>query len=245
MCHADASRKLTLSLPRRGAHRLLPLAAIVLLGGCDWGESSPPPPESTITSVMPSAPNAFAPHAVSGHVFDAHYGMIASADVNFFIESSGGGRGATAISDQNGQFLGYLPDSRISVHVHKEGFVQPCAVSAEVRASVALQIEVVSATTLNSVSAPRPQSVSGIPLSGTILDGSTGTPQPVANAYVWIEQYDDFPVATTRSDLSGHYFACNLPTTVVMYVSKPGFRTAQAVVNPLQTPTFDVTLQRQ
>jgi hypothetical protein len=194
---------------------------------------------------MPSTPSATWPHAVSGQVFDAYSGVVANANVNFFVEFSGGGGGTTAISDQNGQFLGYLPDSRINVHVYKTGFVQPCAVSAEVRSSVALQIEVTAVATLNSVSPPRPQSARGPSLTGTVFEMSNGIRMPVADAEVWIQQYDDIPVATTRSDLSGGYFACSLPNRVGMYVSKPGFRLAFVAVDPSLTPSLDVELQRQ
>jgi hypothetical protein len=89
-------------------------------------------------------------------------------------------------------------------------------------------------------------------LTGVVFEIAKGAKQPIAGeefwaeAESWAEQYDDKPVATTRSDLRGGYFLCNLPRGISLFVSKPGFTTV--VVNRIdasQSPTLDIELKRE
>jgi hypothetical protein len=235
------------------------LAAIVVLqhvSGCDGGGATPATApvtmiESPSGAVVPTrlavlsrAPLETHPHALVGQVFDAYSGVV-SADVAFFVETAGWGRGDGVRTDASGQFTVYAPDSMINVYAYKPGFVQQCAARLTVRSSLYVQLEVTSKATLLSHDPPRPQSASGPSLSGTVFEVSNGVRQPVTGADFWVEQYDDMAVATTVSDLAGGYFVCNLPYTVGIYVTKPGFETARVFVDPSQTPVLDIELKRR
>jgi len=236
------------SAPRLSITRVAPvLLMTALLAAChsDSGPQSGPAALAT----APTLPGPDNPHAVSGQVFDAYLGGLADTVVGFFVETRGG-RGLDVRTDQNGQFMAYLPDSRISVFVAKAGlpnpeYVQPCAVQTEVRGSIDLQVEVMSSSTLQSLSPPRPQVVRGATLTGTIFETANGVRTPVMGAALWAEEYDDLAVATTLSDFQGGYFLCNLPRTIGLYVTKAGFRLAHVPITPAETPIVEIELVRR
>lgn len=243
------------STPSSTVHLGAAFLVTALLAAChsdsrprgEWGGSTAAPQQPT---AEPPAPGPDNPHAVSGQVFDAYSGGLADTDVGFFVETSRWGRGRSARTDQSGQFLTYLPDSRISAFVSKAGlpqpeYVQPCAVQAEVRGSLDLQIEVMSSSTLQSLSPPRPQFVRGATLTGTIFETINGVRTPVMGAELWAEEYDDLAVATTLSDFQGAYFLCNLPRKIGLYVSKPEFVLTYVAITPEETPIVEIELKRR
>ncbi len=188
------------------------------------------------------------PHAISGQVFDAYSGVVGKATVVLFVEIPGVGfRSLDVSSDENGVFtVSGLPDSRVSVMAWKSGFVQPCAVTIDLRSSLALQVEVTSLSTLDSLDPPRPQSAHGTSLTGMVFETVDGGKYPIAGAEFWAEEYDDRALATTRSDLQGRYFLCNLPRRVALYVSKPGNSLALiTAIDASQSPTLDIELKRR
>jgi hypothetical protein len=210
----------------------------------DRGGSTAPLPQSTPQPPTQSAAN---PHAVSGYVFDAYAGGVANATLGLFVETSKWGLDRGVRTDENGQFLTYLPDSRISVFLGEAGRpqperVQPCAVQAEVIGSLDLQIEVVSSSTLMSFNPPRPQIVRGRTLTGTIFETLNGVRLPVTGAELWAEEYDDIALATTLSDFDGGYFLCNLPPSIGLYVSRTGYLPKRIFISPDATPTVDIEL---
>jgi hypothetical protein len=227
---------------------LLAFAATALVVACDSGrDRSPAPPYDWTASASgpacDTAPSADHPHALVGYVFDAYSGVVGDSRVDLFVETARSGRGCSVRADQGGQFRVYLPDSKVSVHVDKPGFVQPCAVTAEVLTAGTLDVELMAKATLQSFDAPHPRSSSGLSLNGMIFETTGGVRSPIAGAEIWIQHYDDIPVATTLSDLGGRYFGCNLPAGVGVYASKPGYTTAFAAVDPSQSPTLDVELR--
>jgi hypothetical protein len=243
--------------------RVLALSAVALVAACGSGDGSGPSPSGispALAPLMPIGPadpgpdsgswcatsgNPNFPHVVSGQVFDAYAGQIAGARADLFVEATGWGRGCSVLADQSGQYVAYLPESQISVHTDKPGFVQPCAVSAEVRNSITIDIEVTSVSTLESLDPPRLQSARGMNLDGVIFESVSGANAPVVGAQIWVQYYDDIPVATTLSDQRGGYFVCNLRDVVGIYVSKSGYTTEFVVVRPLETPTRDIEVKRR
>jgi hypothetical protein len=201
-------------------------------------------PPAISPPTIPTMVSADTPYAVSGRVFEAYSGVVADAAVDFFVESAKGGSWLLAYSDQNGQFFGYLPESRITVTAAQDGLVQPCALNVVVRSDLTLEIELVSETTLDSLSPPVPQSAHGATLQGNVFETVNGVRSPITGADIWVEEYDDIAIATTVTDLSGRYFVCNLPPVVGVYVSKPGFETVLISVDTSSTSTMDVALRR-
>jgi hypothetical protein len=232
---------------------VLALSAPVFLGAChsDSDPSTPadqtgpaePGPYSTAWCATAGHPDY--PHTVFGQIFDAYSSLVASnSRADLFVEATGWDRGCSVGADQSGQFVAYVPDSKISIRIVNPGLVQPCAVAAQVSANVALQVEVMSTSTLRSLDPPRPQSSHGISLRGLIFEAVNGVRTPISGAEIWVGNADHISVATTVSDQVGEYFVCNLPTDVVVYVSKPGYFTAFARANPPETPTLDIALER-
>ena len=240
------------------------LIVTALLAACDSdsgpqrGPAAPAPAATPAPTLGPTpaptpafqqqTPGPDNPHAVSGQVFDAYSGGVADAVVRIAESSYSWSIGVR--TDQDGQFIAYLPESQISVFVGKAGaprpeLVQPCAVQAEVRGSVDLQVEVMSSSTLQSLSPPRPQLARGATLTGTIFETIDGIRSPVTGAELWAEEYDDRAVATTLSDFQGGYFLCNLPPRIGLYVTKAEFRLAYVSITPAETPMVDIELQRR
>jgi hypothetical protein len=66
--------------------------------------------------------------------------------------------------------------------------------------------------------------VSGNTLTGTIFETVDGVRQPVPGAAVWAYNENDVDLASTKSDLQGRYFLCNLPPVVALTVAKDGYQ---------------------
>ena len=74
----------------------------------------------------------------------------------------------------------------------------------------------------------------------------------MAGAFVWAEHTIDSGAATTRSDLQGRYFLCNLAPNTYFSVAKPGFeRTLGRLLGPFgpvggpQSAVLDVEFKRE
>lgn len=170
-------------------------------------------------------------YVVVGRVFDAITGGIPYAPINLWIQtptrgwSYWWGAGRSLETNGVGEFTTlYLPKSQIMVHAGFHGLVQPCAVIVDVPGAPALQVEVMPASEFDSLNPRRPQFVSGNTLTGTIFETVDGVRQPVPGAAVWAYNENDVDLASTKSDLQGRYFLCNLPPVVALTVAKDGYQ---------------------
>jgi hypothetical protein len=217
---------------KNGRFSLAALFTAAILGACDSGPDPPPRPPSGQTNAAFFYVNFSCthspdyPHALVGQVFDAYSGVVADATAELFVEFAVLGRRhgqwCNVRTDQSGQFVTYVPASKINVHIDKPGFVQPCAVAAEMPGPE-LRVEVTSTATLESLDPPRPQSAQGASLTGVIFEVTNGVRKPVAGAKLLAQRFDGIDVAATVSDLQGGYFLCNLPEVARIWVIKPGF----------------------
>jgi hypothetical protein len=169
------------------------------------------------------------PYTVVGQVFDAYSGGVPNASMNLWVQQ---GRGGYSYVWANGQFgtnsagefiAPNIPESQLSFWAVKQGFVQPCAVNAAVPPSGVVQIELVAESTLAALDPPRPLLVLGTVLTGTVFETVNGARQPVAGAGVEVNTENDIVVATTKTDLQGRFFLCNVPSRALLYVGKAEF----------------------
>jgi hypothetical protein len=166
---------------------------------------------------------------VQGEVFAFESGMIGGAPVNLWVAMEGSGysywwKHGPLRSDAAGIFHApYLPDSRVTVLAFAGGYVQPCAVTADVRGDLAVRVEMVPVSSLDAFNPPRPQLSTEPSLTGTIFETTATGPQPVAGASLWVEESMDVGMATTVSDRGGGFFLCNIGTAAWLHASKDGY----------------------
>lgn len=194
-------------------------------------------------------------YTVDGLVFDANGGPVPNISINLYVYTPDGAgysywyaTGGPFMSNAEGRFKATnLPDSRILLWVggQQDKYLQPCALSVDVKGDVTKDIEVVAVETVNSLAAPRPLNVRGATLTGTVYETTAAGRQPLADVGIELDQYD-IPVAHTRTDLSGQYFFCDLPAKGLdIYVGKPGYASGYlAPVDPFPS-TLDIELSRK
>ena len=68
--------------------------------------------------------------------------------------------------------------------------------------------------------------------------------RPLSGAEIWAETGVNVGLARTRSDLRGAFYLCNLPRETVLHISKPGYVPVTRAIDPAQSSSFDVELQR-
>ncbi len=206
----------------------------------------------------PRASSIYGVFTVSGRVFDAYTGPV-SAQISPWVElpdRSGyswiwahGGTGPT--SDARGEYsIGSLPYSRVTLfaagsYFQDVDYVQQCGVIVDVHGDVSADIELTAVATLSQLSPPKPQSATGPSLTGVVYEMVNGVRQPIAGAKLWVEDAYSIPTARTRTDLSGHYFLCNLPAASDMTVEAPGFSQNEiGPVDGVNAQTLDIELHR-
>jgi hypothetical protein len=206
------------------------------------------------TGVVPTV----GPHTVEGRVFDPYSGVVAGARVNLWVNTGRGGYSYwwahhSLSTDEAGRFSApNLPDSQITIHAimptqaTMPTFVQPCAVIVALRDSLAVDVEMASAETLNSLNPPRPQSAREPTLTGTIFEMTEAGKQPVVGAKLWAEHLLEVSFATTLSDLQGGYFLCDLPAKTDLWVTKDGYEnTVIWQIDTSQSTVLDIELKRE
>jgi hypothetical protein len=204
-------------------------------------------------------------HLVQVEVYSADIGPVADARTWVWYVDPLTGYTFTAVDDDfqpwprstdtNGQIrVGILAPAGVatefSMLVDKPGFVQPCAVRAEVPATLALQVEMMATWVLDQFDPPRLQSGADPWLTGTIFEMTASGRQPIPAAQLRAANRSELNVhgvdlATTESDLGGGFFLCNLGPAVHLHVSKPGFR--DRWVGPFdatETGQLDIELER-
>jgi len=169
------------------------------------------------------------PHTVQGDVFDAQAGRIGAVDVNLWVQQARFGysywwANGRLTSNTDGHFNApNIPDSQITVLAVKDGFVQPCAVTADVASDRVVNVEMIATARFDGSIAPRPVAATGPVVNGLIFESTPEGRQPVAGAAVWVQNGFEVALASTRSDRGGAIFLCNLPTDAFVYVTKAGF----------------------
>jgi hypothetical protein len=209
---------------------------------------------------------------VAGEVFAFETGIIADAGIQLWVQEPVSGQvlgDESMSSDAIGRFeVSYqAPDSQIAVSAHKDGYVQPCAVRAEVRGDVAtrteFRVEMIPASTLDAFNPPRPQLSAEPALTGWIFEATPNGRQPIAGAklrvvdleiegYVWdlkdlgFRPFDSPPsLASTQSDRGGGFFLCNLGRDAIVYVSHPEFATREiGPIDAAQPTVLEIELTR-
>jgi hypothetical protein len=202
----------------------------------------------TIRSPVDTTPGT---HTVDGLVFDANRGPIADAPINLWVQLAREGysywwaRGPLR-SDAIGRYRAIqLPDSRIALWAAKPGYVQPCGIDIDLRASVTVDIEVMAEETFDSLSPPRPISAGEPTFTGTVYEDTPSGLQPVPGARIAAEKFEDVS-AVTLSDLRGHFFLCKLPPAgIEIWVMKPGYKTKTVFpVDTSRSNTLDIVIER-
>jgi hypothetical protein len=215
--------------------RIAGLLVAVSLSGCGSEPTMPPlaPSTASLPVVTPS-PAPFpapvsGPHTVQGDIFDAQAGRIGGVDVNLWVEQPRFGysywwANGRLMSNTVGHFTApNIPDSRITILAVKDGFVQPCAVTADVTEDRVVNVEMIATTRFDGPAAPRPIAATGPVVNGLIFEATPEGRRPVPGASVWVQNDFELALATTRSDRGGAIFLCNLPTDAFVYITKAGF----------------------
>jgi len=194
-------------------------------------------------------------HTITGMVFDAYEGPVANVSVNAFILLPTFGYswtwahpGKIIYTDSAGRFsVPEIPDATVMIHIGGwlAGYLQPCAVTLDVRADVVRDIEVVSADTLNSFAPPRPLLVSEPTITGMVYETTEAGVQPVAGAIVAADTAM-IDRAMTLTDLSGRYFLCDMePSEVALGVYKDGYVSRYVWPIDESQPSIDIEIERE
>lgn len=201
-------------------------------------------------------------HVLQGQVFDAYQGPLAHVAIYMWDQSSNRGgftRGQVAATDSAGHFeagIGGGPTDQLYVQTSLQGYFQPCAVTVGSTSDVTRNIELVSAQTLNALAPPPPLAARLAPtLTGTVYEVTPTGRQPLAGANVIVDALDGMGlvVATTQTDLSGHYLLCDWPSgrDVIFeafkegYTGDGGYITSDfGPVDPPQSTTHDFDLKK-
>lgn len=226
--------------PNTAPPRAAILLSLALLGACSSGSEGPSP----AAAPAPQGPTAPAPatpatspspvptsqlHTVHGEVFAFETGMVGDAAINFWVQQGGFGysywwKHGPLRSDAAGIFQApYLPNSRVTIHAFAGGYVQPCAVTADVSGDLAVRVEMIPVSSLDAINPPRPQLSTEPSLTGAIFENTATGRQPVSGASLWVEDQNEISLATTMSDRGGGFFLCNLGPAAWLHVSKEGY----------------------
>jgi hypothetical protein len=188
---------------------------------------------------------------VQGHVM-AQTGGVANAAVNLWIQMQGFGYSywwahGPLHTDANGHFIASdVPSSTATVFVSVDGYRQPCDVSLDPATTQVADVELISVSSLDEYAPAPPQSGGPPELTGTVYEVTASGRVPIAGAELWAESVPDAGIATTRTDLSGHFYLCRLPAGVWVYVNKDGFRgQSLGPLDGMRSQVLSVELTRQ
>lgn len=220
----------------------LPLARLFLaitglscwlsIAACSSGGSEGPGGNAGGPASQPAEPTPPPPEfVVRGELFSFDTGMIANADINVWVQTSDFGfsywrANGPLRSDGLGLFEAQVPESDIFVLAVNEDFVQPCAVRSKVTQDIEVRIEMLRKSSLNVINAPRPQTSLEPSVTGTIYESTSNGRRVVAGANLTAQDAQETGLATTRSDLGGGFYLCNLPKDSYIDVRKFGFEPA-------------------
>jgi len=238
----------------------LALFAIAVTGCQPGGGTSHDTNGALVASIVRTPlPVPVGRHTLSGLVFDAYRGPAANMPINGWVEivELGGGVswsssiGGGLFTNAAGRFeIPGLPDSRVKLWAGgwRQGYFQPCAVTVDMTADVAHDIEVVTADTLNSLSPPRPITAREPTLTGTVYEVSSTGRQPVVGALLEADGADGLGLvlANTLTDQSGRYFLCDMGPGMSLGVWKDGYVTKEIYpVGGSPSTTLDIEIAKK
>jgi hypothetical protein len=181
-------------------------------------------------------------------------GPIADASVNMWVQQPRFGHSyrwanGPLFTDGTGQFLAPgLQESHVGVFVSAEGYYQPCAVSANIPADNAVQVQLLPAEVFDSSDPPRPNPAPEPWVTGQVYELTPAGRQPLAGAKIWLEDPMGILLGITLADREGEYFVCNvgnLPITAWITASKDGYQhRSVGPVDPTQSSQLDIELTR-
>jgi hypothetical protein len=224
---------------------------VLICTGCSDGRPTgvvAPTPVQVAPRSGPTTPSgAF---TVSGNVFEAVGGPIAVAPVDLWVQTTSFGysyrwaNGSLGTDDSGHYVAPNIPAARITLWATPPGYVQPCAVEADVDRDLNLNIEVMSEASLD-ISAQAPRSALGSLLSGSVFETTDEGRQPIRAAFVWAEFGGGITAATTKTDAQGRFIMCNLPRDTWLTIQKGGYVDASLRVPDRPATPLDVELRRR
>jgi hypothetical protein len=233
--------------------RLLPAitgtSCLLLLAACGGGAGAGDPDGNTGRSTSPPPPPP--EFVVRGDLFSFDTGMIADADINAWVETPSFGysywlANGPLRSDGVGLFEAQVPESEISLFAVNKDFVQPCAVRTKVTQDVEVRIEMLPVLALNVINAPPPQLSTEPSITGTLFVTMGNVRQPIAGADLRAQDARNTGLASTRSDLGGGFYLCNLPANTYIDIRKIGYM--PVLVGPIggtESAVLEIELQRE
>jgi len=189
-------------------------------------------PTTPAGQTVNQTPPAF---TVSGMVFENQAGIkqaVSDAWVDLWgLACSTGGncttrysmlRGSNMFSDASGRYVasGLPAGSAVNIQVGKAGYVAPCATTASGQDDHA-DLELVPMTSFDTAN-PLPLTTNRPVLSGMVFETTSDGPKGVAGAFLSVETLPDLVVATTMTDLTGHFTMCSVAVSYV-YAGKSGY----------------------
>jgi hypothetical protein len=223
-------------------------AAALLLVACQGGQA-------TLAPGAPTGSPAATPAAtftLSGVVFENVAGTkqaIADAGIYIWGVPCVVGRGfcttwyssvnGSVLSDADGRYVAPdVPARNVSIIAGKSGYVQPCAATGGAQ-QADVQVELASVASFNTATPP-PLLTSGVRVRGTVFEMTADGPRGVPGAYISVETLPDLVVASTMTDLTGHFTMCNVGGT--LYVGKSRY-VESAGVSPSDGMAVELTRQ--
>ena len=123
--------------------------------------------------------------------------------------------------------------------------MQPCAATLTLRGDDVINLDLVNIASGSGSSVRRSTGAVSPTLSGIVFETTPEGPLPIADAEVFFYwKINDLITATTRTDATGHYWLCRVPTGInEIEVSKPGYGLSGVTrIWPINTTSVDAVL---
>jgi hypothetical protein len=220
---------------------------IVIVAACDRAPVTPVAP-SAAAPPAPSLPR----HTLSGTVVELIDGVprpVGALTVWLWMEqqTSRGRMGSSqsVMTNQDGRYSLSVPDSRVFVSAAKQGAVQPCLATTEVRSDTTLDVELISETDTLLGKVPD-RWLSAHPLvTGVVYEATAGGRLPLSGAAIYVDVLVDVYQAFTRTDRSGRFLLCRVNAPIRMDFDLPGYEgTSRSVRGDIDT-TLEIALTRR
>ena len=228
--------------------RLHILGAIVLGVACNETRS-PVAPSSPAPVSSPSAPVSF---TLTGVVYEATTaGRRPLAGVGLDVSVEYQSWPPKVFSDTTGRYRvpNMLVSGSLKIIAEMPGYKQPCRV-AVMQTDADQDLYLVPDDTLSTTGIPASLPLAGPMLAGHVFERSPEGIQRLPGASIVLDFSGGSgwgPVASTVTDATGGYVLCNMGSPVLgiyAYVSKPGYKPAYVPVNPVQTVSLEIELER-
>lgn len=228
------------------------LSSCLLIAACSSGGNEGPSGNTGVPAPQFPEPTPPPPEfVVRGELFSFETGMIVNSDINVWVQTSDLGfsywwANGPLQSDGLGLFEAHVPESDIFVLASNEDYVQPCAVRSKVTQDIEVRIEMLRKSFLDVINAPRPQLSLEPSVTGTIYESAWNGRRVVAGANLTAQDALETGLATTRSDLGGGFYLCNLPEDTYIDVRKVGF--VPALIGPVggtEPLVLEIELERE